>query len=268
MSLQRTVFTIAVTCIGRAALARDFLLGRLHAMRRQARAGRQPVSRQFISSKDRLLDSAYVRPVDGQPKAVLLICHGSGETVEYWIPVQQLLAEHGVASLVFDYSGYGRSHGPADWNHFEQDAVAAFEYLKALHPAMPVSLLGFSMGSGVATAVLYRTQPDRLVLCAAFTSFREAACSLGVPRCCAAVLPAIWSGEAALCSFDRPVLIVHGERDRKFPLRMANQLASWCRGSADLVVVPGHTHNEPFYRPQWTYWGEVVKWLLENRPSL
>lgn len=264
MSLQKTVFTIAVMCIGRAALARDFLLGRLHSMRRQAHAGRQPVSRQFISNKDRLLDSAYVKPAHGQPKAVLLICHGIGETVEYWIPVQQLLAEHGVASLVFDYSGYGRSTGPADWNHFEQDAIAAFEYLKFTHRAMPISLLGFSMGSGVATAVLERTQPDGLILCAAFTSFREAACSLGVPRRCAAVLPAIWSGEAALRSFGRPVLVVHGERDRKFPLRMANQLASWCEGRADLVVVPGHSHNEPFYRPQLAYWGEVVKWLVAN----
>lgn len=267
MSLQKTVFTIAVTCIGRAALARDFLLGRLHSMRRQAHAGRQPVSRQFISSKDRLLDSVYVKPADGQPKAVLLICHGIGETVEYWIPVQQLLAEHGVASLVFDYSGYGRSQGPADWNHFEQDAIAAFEYLKFTHRAMPVSLLGFSMGSGVATAVLERTQPDGLILCAAFTSFREAACSLGVPRRCAAMLPAIWSGEVALRSFGRPVLVVHGERDRKFPLRMANQLASWCEGRADLVVVPGHSHNEPFYRPQLAYWGEVVKWLVANGRS-
>ena len=267
MSLQRTVFTIAVTCIGRAALARDFLLGRLHAMRRQAQAGRHPVSRQFISSNDRLLDCAYVRPVDGEPEAVLLICHGIGETVEYWIPVQQLLAEHGVASLVFDYSGYGRSQGPADWNHFEQDAIATFEHLKALHPATPVSLLGFSMGSGVATAVLDRTQPDQLILCAAFTSFREAACSLGVPRHCAAALPAIWSGEAALRSFDRPVLIVHGERDRKFPLRMAKQLATWCEGRADLAVVPGHSHNEPFYRPQLAYWGEIVKWLVENGRS-
>lgn len=264
MSIQKTVFTIAVTCIGRATLARDFLLGRLHAIRRQARAGRHPVSRQFISSNDRLLDCAYVRPADEPPKTVLLICHGIGETVEYWIPVQQLLAEHQVASLVFDYSGYGRSQGPADWNHFQQDAIAAFEHLKGIHPAMLVSLLGFSMGSGVATAVLDRAQPDRLVLCAAFTSFREAACSLGVPRGCAVVLPAIWSGEAALRRFGRPVLIVHGERDRKFPLTMAKQLAAWCEGRADLVVIPGHTHNQPFYRPQWTYWGEIVKWLVEN----
>lgn len=265
MDAQKMVFTAAVTCIARGAVLRDTVLGRLSRMRRQAREGKHPVSRQPVASGRRLLDAALVTPHE-TPRAAVLICHGIGETVEYWIPVQHLLASMGVASLVFDYSGYGRSRGPVDWRRCEEDSVAAFEHLKKTLPG-PHSLLGFSMGSGIATAILERTQPEKLALCAAFTSFRDAACSMGLPRICAVALPAIWGGEAALRAWQRRLLVVHGERDRTFPVTMARLLAEWGGEATELVVAPGHRHNEPFYRPQMAFWGPVAVWLTRDSPA-
>jgi alpha-beta hydrolase superfamily lysophospholipase len=260
MDMQELMFTAAVTCIARGAVLRDRLLGRMSTMRRRANEWTHPVSRHLIPSGGRALDAVLVRPFD-EPRAALLICHGIGETVDYWTGVQHLLASRGVASLVFDYSGYGRSRGLVNWRRGEEDSAAAFEYLNALRIGAPLSLLGFSMGSGIATAILQATMPERLVLCAAFTSFRDAACSMGVPRICAVALPPIWGGEAPLRGSRRPVLIVHGERDRTFPVAMAQRLAEWAGPAAELVIAPGHRHNEPFYRPQMAFWGPVAEWL-------
>ncbi len=259
MGVQKLTFTVAITVISRACSLRDRALGRVG--RFAAGAAPQPAARHAIPSGGGLLDAVHVRPGDGPPRAALLICHGIGETVEHWRPVQNLLAAQGIASLVFDYSGYGRSKGAVDWSQCEQDAIAAFAFLRALEPGAPASLLGFSLGSGIATAIVERTGPERLVLCAAFTSFRDAACSMGVPRRCAVVLPPIWSGEGPLRRCRIPVLIVHGERDRTFPVQMASQLADWGGRNAELVVVPNHAHNEPFYRPRLAYWGHVVAHL-------
>lgn len=260
MRLRDWIFSAGVTSIARGAVLRDRMLGRLRVMRRLARQEAHPVSRHAIASGNRMLDAVLVKPHQ-QVRAALLICHGIGETVEYWTGVQHLLASKGVASLVFDYSGYGRSRGVVDWRRCEDDSVAAFEYLSTMRIGTPVSLLGFSMGSGIATAILPRTNPDRLVLCAAFTSFRDAACSFGVPRVCAGMLPAIWSGEAPLRAWRRPVLIVHGERDRRLPVSMARRLAQWCEPGTELVVAAGHRHNEPFLQPRLAFWGPVAKWL-------
>ena len=260
MQMRDLMFSAGVTCIARGAVLRDRALGRLRAMRRQAREGRHVVSQHAIPSGDGMLDAALVKPHE-ETRAALLICHGIGETVEYWTGVQHLLASSGVASLVFDYSGYGRSRGVVDWRRCEEDAVASFEYLNAMGIGAPASLLGFSMGSGIASAILPRVNPDRLVLCAAFTSFRDAACSMGVPRLCASVLPAIWCGEVPLRGWRRPVLIIHGERDQKFPVSMAGRVAEWCGPGSELVVARGHGHNEPFLRPQVAFWGPVANWL-------
>src|SRR5579859_5641549 len=106
MDMQELMFTAAVTCIARGAVLRDRLLGRMSTMRRRANEWTHPVSRHLIPSGGRALDAVLVRPFD-EPRAALLICHGIGETVDYWTGVQHLLASRGVASLVFDYSGYG-----------------------------------------------------------------------------------------------------------------------------------------------------------------
>ena len=252
--MQRLLFTIAVTFISRVLILRDRLLGRLRSC---PEVPGVQVLRLAIPGGMNTLDSVLVAPVQ-PPQAALLICHGIGEIVDRWLEAQQLLAVHGVASLVFDYSGYGRSRGSIDWRTCEDNAVTAFSYLRTLVPAVPISLLGFSMGSGIAAAIVNRVPTVGLILCSAFPSFRDAACVLGLPRTFACVLPRIWCTRQTLPDCSVPVLIVHGERDRAFPIRMAREVASLCSGNADLVIVPGHAHNEAFDDPKMEYWSHVI----------
>jgi hypothetical protein len=182
--------------------------------------------------------------------------------VEQWFGVQQLLAANGVASLVFDYSGYGKSSGRPHWEQFELDAVAAFAALKELAPSLPISVLGFSLGSGVAIAAIDRLAAHRLILCEAFTSFRHAAVSVGIPRPLARLVPPIWHAQQRLAKCKLLVLIVHGEKDRLFPIAMAHELAGWCEPRAEVVLVPNTIHNQPFRKPHLSYWGPIIEWLI------
>ncbi len=50
-----------------------------------------------------------------------------------------------------------------------------------------------------------------------------------------------------------------------FPVEMARRLAEWGAEGAELVVVPDHAHNEPFYKPRLAYWGQVVARLVGDR---
>ncbi|MGB9077351.1 MAG: alpha/beta fold hydrolase [Terracidiphilus sp.] len=252
--MQNFAFTIAVTLIARIFFLRDKLLGRFRCT--QEVEGVQVV-RHEIQRGAHTLDCVFVRPVD-PPNAALLICHGIGEVVDNWRTAQQLLAQHGVASLVFDYSGYGRSGGTVDWPTCEDDAVSASTFLETLVPGVPISLLGFSMGSGIAAAIVKRVSPNRLILCSAFTSFRDAACALGLPRRFEGVLPGIWCAHEALSDCAVPVLVVHCVEDRAFPVSMARRLASHCGGETELVIVPAQVHNEAFYAPKLSFWGHVI----------
>jgi hypothetical protein len=209
----------------------------------------------------------FVEPDSFPARAALLLCHGIGETVEQWFGVQQLLAANGVASLVFDYSGYGNSTGRPDWDQFEQDAVAAFASLRGLAPGLPASMLGFSLGSGVATATINRLDAHRLILCQAFTSFRHAATAAWIPRGLMRMVPPIWRAKQALADCHLPVLIVHGEKDRLFPTQMASELAAYCSPPGEVLLIPETSHNQPFRQPHLSYWGPIICWLGKERAA-
>jgi uncharacterized protein len=251
-------FTIALTGISRALLLRDRMLGRVRPVV-EGSGPEASVERHRIVSGGNILDAVWVRPTVAPARAVVLVCHGICETVEHWVPVQRLLAAHGAASLVFDYSGYGRSPGRIEAVQCEQDAIAAFELLERLAPGAPIAVLGFSLGSGIAAAVMRRVRASRLVLCAGFTSFRAAAHSVGIPVWLGPLIPPLWRAEESLQGCSLPILVVHGERDRIFPVKMGAELAACC--GAETILVPNLRHAEPYYHPQTEYWGPIVTWI-------
>lgn len=261
MPPHRQYFTIALTAISRFLQFRDRILEALGSAPHGDFSG-HPAIRYTIPSSPNLLDAVFVLPSQAPARAALLICHGIGETVRRWLPVQQLLAAHGVASLVFDYSGYGRSTGSIDYTQCEQDSVAAFQYLERLAPQLPASILGFSMGSGVVAAIANRVHPHLLILGAAFPSFRAAARAARIPAALTNHVPPIWDARDSLRACAAPILIVHGEKDALFPVHMARQVAACCPGPVELLIAPGIGHNQPFRRPRLDYWGPILARLM------
>jgi hypothetical protein len=262
-AISNLTFTAGVTFASQILILRDRLLGRVRRIPLEDFSCPE-VSRRTIVSGSQILDAIFVAPAEAPVGAAVLLCHGIGETVDHWIEVQKLLAAQGVASLVFDYAGFGRSTGRIRWQQCEDDAVAAFKALETLLPNAPVSLLGFSLGSGIAAAVLDRVSPKHLILCSSFTSFQAAACRTGLPRRFSFLAPPIWDTRESLRQCSLPVLVLHCEQDRLFPTRMALELASSNQKHAQLAIVSDQRHNDPFRRPELRYWSHVVSLLVSD----
>jgi hypothetical protein len=43
---------------------------------------------------------------------------------------------------------------------------------------------------------------------------------------------------------------------------MGRELTSFCGSNSELAIVPNATHNDPFYNPQSSYWGDIVTEFL------
>jgi uncharacterized protein len=253
-------FTVALTCISRVLILRERVLGRVGPGSRDTPD--LSTTRLKISSGKNLLDAVFVEPTASPARAAMLICHGIGETVQHWFPVQQLLADHGIASLLFDYSGYGRSTGRPSHTQYDLDALSAFETLRRLTQPLPSAVLGFSLGSGPAAAIVNTAAPDYLFLGAAFTSFRDAARAIGIPARLAPLVPPYWPAREALRDCRVPVLVIHGENDRLFPVQMARDLAACCPTPAELIIVPNFGHNQTFRKPDLAFWGPIISRLI------
>ena len=158
---------------------------------------------------------------------------------------------------VFDlFSGYGRSSGSIHWTQCEQDTFSSFACLRRSLCALPSLFLASLSDRASPPQVVNNLPIDRLILCASFTTFAEAAHAVGVPRSLARLIPPIWDAKETLAVCARPILVVHSTNDRLFPVAMAHELVSYCRGNAKLhlllakaTAIPSTNPNNPSGAP-------------------
>lgn len=88
-----------------------------------------------------------------QAKAALMLSGGTGFKKEFYLPLANYLAEHGLATIVYDYRGTGESR-PADMrncdfsfsDYGQKDMPAVLDFLDARYPDLPKLILGHSAG--------------------------------------------------------------------------------------------------------------------------
>ncbi len=93
------------------------------------------------------------------PRGVALLCHPNpvqGGTMLNKVvsTLQRTARDAGLVTLRFNYRGVGASAGSHDMGTGEvDDAQAAAAWLRAKHPDLPLTLLGFSFGGFVAASL-------------------------------------------------------------------------------------------------------------------
>lgn len=98
----------------------------------------------------------------GPPKAILVVVHGFGDYSRnsFEIPAGIFVGQ-GIATYAYDQRGFGASPHRGYWAGGETlaaDAATVTRSLHALHPGVPIFLLGESMGAAVT--LLAATRPD------------------------------------------------------------------------------------------------------------
>ena len=107
-----------------------------------------------------------MKPLEGNP--VVIIGHGNGETIEYYIQFSDTFLQHGISVCIVDYRGYGYSdgeYGTASVNERE-DLMDVYDYLKD-NGFEKISYFGRSLG---ATSGIFLAAPFPDLVCIALDS--------------------------------------------------------------------------------------------------
>ncbi|AJR05258.1 alpha/beta hydrolase [Photobacterium gaetbulicola] len=108
---------------------------------------------------------------EGQPEA-LIYYGGNAESIEANIPLFRAVIPNHTIYLI-PYRGYGNNIGTPTEKVLYSDAVQIFKSVKSKHDS--VSLMGRSLGSGIATYVAANRQVDKLILVTPFDSIENVA---------------------------------------------------------------------------------------------
>lgn len=188
------------------------------------------------------------------PKAVILHCHGNGGNISHRIDYLKNFNHLGLSSFVFDFRGYGKSHGSPSERGIHLDARAAWKHLTGERSIPPgkIVIYGESLGGAVAAQLASEELPGGLVLHSAFTSLPDMAAKV-YP-----FLPARW---LARYQFDTlghvarvqcPVLIIHSKEDEIVPHSHALELYAAVSDRGDFLELHGD-HNTGFMTSAGVY---------------
>lgn len=187
----------------------------------------------------------FSRGAAREPYAVLF--HNNRETIELMSPIGRELFARGVAVLLVEYRGYGGSRGAAPTEDgLYRDGEAALSFLAARGVARDrVTLVGQSLGSGVAAELARRAEGSRLVLITPYTSIPDLVTDVAPIVPARALLPDHFDTLSKAPHIRVPTLIIHGDDDEIVPFWMGERLADAIAG-ARMIRVPKGRHGDLF----------------------
>ena len=191
------------------------------------------------------LDAWYVPAREA--RGTVLFFHGNAGNISHRLDSLRVFNQLGLATLIFDYRGYGRSEGKVSEQGIYRDAEAAWRHLTGERgiPAAEIVLFGRSLGAAVAAYVASRHRPGALIVESGFVSVPDMAAEL-YPW-----LPARWLARIGfptgdfLKSVSSPVLVVHSRDDEVIPFGHGLRLFEIAREPKRLLELRGG-HNDGF----------------------
>ncbi|MGW8394238.1 alpha/beta hydrolase [Pseudoduganella sp. HUAS MS19] len=181
--------------------------------------------------------------LDEQPgPAAVIYFGGNAEAVGHSLPELQA-AFPGHALYLMHYRGYGATPGEPTEAGLFADALALYEHVRARHPQ--VTIVGRSLGSGIATRLAGSKPAERLVLVTPYDSMAGAASHHYPWLPVRLLLRERYDSAGYAATVNAPTTIFAAERDDIIPRASSEALyRSFRPGLATFHVVPGVGHND------------------------
>lgn len=220
-----------------------------------------------IQVDDRALQAWLVRAPDTSAiGTAVLVYHGNGTSIAEQVGIVQTLHDRGITAMVFDYSGFGASTGEATIPNLREDAEAAF---RTFADSVGVTTRKFVLATSLGAAIFLDVAPDLqtvvdgIVLVGTFASGRELAVRRGqVPSALAFLIPDPYDNVESISRIEKPIVIVHSDRDQVFPIADAERLAEAAGGVARLIRADSPAHDQ--YLADMEDWEPVLEFLTRR----
>jgi len=167
---------------------------------------------------------------------------GNAEAVGYSLPELQAVFP-GQSLYLMHYRGYGATPGEPTEEGLFADAQALYEYVRARHPQ--VTLVGRSLGSGIATRLASMKAVDRLVLVTPYDKMAVVASHHFRWLPVSLLLRDRYDSASYAPKVNAPTTILAAERDEVIPRASSEALyRSFRPGLATFQLAPGVGHND------------------------
>lgn len=106
-------------------------------------------------------------------KGIIVYYHGNAGAIHEWGARAPLYLDNGYDILFFDYRNYGKSDGAyCSTEELLNDSEKIYNFVQQRYEEERIIILGYSLGSGLATYVASKNKPKMLILNAPYYSWK------------------------------------------------------------------------------------------------
>jgi len=191
------------------------------------------------------------------PAPAVIFAHGNAELIDFLPEVLRPLTHMGLAVLVVEYPGYGRSEGRPSQKSIGHTFTVAYDMLAARKDVDPhrIVLFGRSVGGGAACLLAAQRPSAALILQSSFTSVRSFASRYLVPDL---LVRDPFDNLSVVRNYKNPVLIIHGTHDEIIPFAHGVALDKAAQYGKIISYQCGHNDLPP---DQSIYWFDIQQFL-------
>lgn len=186
-------------------------------------------------------ESINVIVVNDKKEKAILYFGGNGDTVaRSAFAFDRFFPDHTV--YLVNYRGYGGSSGEASEKGLYSDALAIFDQIRSKHSN--ISVLGRSLGSGVATYLASRREFEKLVLITAYDSVQSMAQERFPLYPMSILLKDKYDSVSRVKDIDVKTLVLVAEKDNVITMKHSQKLIdAFPVSKVDVKIIEGVGHN-------------------------
>lgn len=202
-----------------------------------------PFREYFITTPDNITINALHFSSSSHPKGIIFYLHGNADDLRRWGKFAKDFTALGYDVFMMDYRGYGKSTGHPNEEKLHQDASFVFNWVATNIKSERTIIYGRSLGSGVASKLAIKTQPDMLILETPFADFADVIPLPLKPTLYLFPFDIKFSNLKALPKVACRKVIFHGTSDWVVPLSSAEKLKPLLSENDRFYVIPEAGHR-------------------------
>jgi pimeloyl-ACP methyl ester carboxylesterase len=192
-------------------------------------------------------------------KGLIFYLHGNAGSLSSWGKVAKTYTDLNYDVFMLDYRGYGKSEGSINGqSKLFQDVQTAYDEMKKKYTEDKITVLGYSIGTGLASKIASTNNPGLLILQAPYYSLTDMM-RHAYPLIPTFILKYTFETDEYIKNCKMPIVIFHGNQDEVIYYGSSLKLKEEFKKQDTLITLNGQGHNEMTENPEYKI--EIQKML-------
>lgn len=214
----------------------------------------RPNSQDFMSCKyfkeaekvNHLGTRMYVKDTD---KPIVVLYHGNAGSACDRFFYANMFTQAGYGYIVVEYTGYGNDSKKPSHDKIKNDVKNVLTYINE-NQLSRITIVGESIGTGVASYHSSLQSPDKLLLISPFSNLVDIAKSRFWFYPTSILVDNAFDNVSKLSRYQNPITIIHGSNDRVIPYKLGQKLYESIKAQKTFITIAGAGHNDLFIYPE------------------